>query len=104
MSRLKFLLFSNNNVPCEKALVTSAAGRAFLYRFESSRGEVFWGVAPYYQFQTPCKPLTGLRCARHERESYVRGWRVPHRFFGIRYWAYLKAGIREFKVRRERDL
>ena len=79
MSRLKFLLFSNNNVPCEKALVTSAAGPAFLYRFESSWGEVFWGevfwgVAPHYQFQTPCKPL-----------------------FGIRYWAYLKAGIREFK-------
>ena len=40
MSRLKFLLFSNNNVPCEKALVTSAAGPAFLYRFESSWGEV----------------------------------------------------------------
>ena len=65
MSRLKFLLFSNNNVPCEKALVTSAAGPAFLYRFETSWGEVFWGVAPHYQFQTPYKPLTGLHCARH---------------------------------------
>ena len=25
--------------------------------------------------------------------------RVPNRFFGIRDWAYLKAGIREFKAR-----
>ena len=29
--------------------------------------------------------------------------RVPDRFFGIRDWAYLKDGIREFEVRRERD-
>ena len=30
--------------------------------------------------------------------------RVPDRFFGIRDWAYLKDGIREFEVRRERDV
>ena len=29
--------------------------------------------------------------------------RVPDRFFGIRDWAYLKDGIQEFEVRRERD-
>ena len=28
---------------------------------------------------------------------------VPNRIFGIRNWAYLKSGIREFKVKKERD-
>ena len=29
--------------------------------------------------------------------------RVPNRIFGIHDWAYLKSGIREFKVKRQRD-
>ena len=29
--------------------------------------------------------------------------RVSNKFFGIRDWVYLRAGIWEFKVRRERD-
>ena len=38
-----------------------------------------------------------------KRVNSVQRRRVANRFFGIRDWAYLKMGIREFKVRGERD-
>ena len=37
-----------------------------------------------------------------KRVNSVQRRRVANRFFGIRDWAYLKVGIREFKVRGER--
>ena len=44
------------------------------------------------------KLKTKLQLINERRET-----KVPNRFFGIRDWTLLQAGIQEFKVSRKRD-
>ena len=48
---------------------------------EADRRQLRWKISSHHSFH---------------KNQHLKYQRVPNRFFGIRDWAYLKAGIREF--------